>query len=61
MPANSKWYRNLVVAESIVGALRDHRKHWEKKLEDMGRAGRDGLDAYRAQISEEKKTGRKHN
>ncbi len=61
VPANSKWYRNLVVAESIVGALRDHRKHWEKKLEDMGRAGRDGLDAYRAQISEEKKTGRKHN
>lgn len=47
VPANSKWYRNLVVAESIAGALRDHRRHWEKTLAEMGRAGRAGLRAYR--------------
>lgn len=47
VPANSKWYRNLVVAESIAGALHDHRKNWEKKLEAMGKAGRAGLEAYR--------------
>ncbi len=50
VPANAKWYRNLVVAESIVTALRDHRRNWEKTLDDMGRAGRAGLDAYRAQL-----------
>jgi PPK2 family polyphosphate:nucleotide phosphotransferase len=48
VPANAKWYRNLVIAESIVDALRDHRKDWEKKLEQMGKAGRAGLEAYRS-------------
>lgn len=56
VPANSKWYRNLVVAESIVGALRDHRQKWAQKLEEMGKAGRAGLEAYRAQTGAGKKT-----
>ncbi len=60
VPANSKWYRNLVVAESIVAALRDHRKNWEKKLDEMGKAGRAGLATYRAEISGKKKSGAKH-
>jgi PPK2 family polyphosphate:nucleotide phosphotransferase len=59
VPANSKWYRNLVVAESIVAALRDHRRNWDKKLEAMGKAGRAGLASYRAEISNRKKTGGK--
>ena len=49
VPANSKWYRNLVIAESIVGALRAHKKHWEKRLDEMGKAGKAGLQAYRSQ------------
>lgn len=49
VPANAKWYRNLVIAESIVAALRAHRKDWDRKLTDMGRSGRAGLAAYRAQ------------
>jgi hypothetical protein len=49
VPENSKWYRNLVIAESIVAALREHRKDWEKKLDEMGKAGKAGLAAYRAQ------------
>jgi PPK2 family polyphosphate:nucleotide phosphotransferase len=48
VPANAKWYRNLVVAEAVVNALRDHRKSWKKTLDRMGRAGRAGLAAYRA-------------
>ena len=48
VPANAKWYRNLVVAESIVDALKGRRKGWEKTLEAMGRAGREELAAYRA-------------
>jgi PPK2 family polyphosphate:nucleotide phosphotransferase len=49
VPANAKWYRNLVVAESIVAALRPRRRDWTKKLDAMGREGRAGLTAYRAQ------------
>ena len=48
VPANAKWYRNLVVAESIVDALKGRRKGWERTLEAMGRAGREELAAYRA-------------
>jgi PPK2 family polyphosphate:nucleotide phosphotransferase len=49
VPANAKWYRNLVIAESIVDALRDHKKNWEHRLKEMGKAGKAGLAAYRAQ------------
>jgi PPK2 family polyphosphate:nucleotide phosphotransferase len=49
VPANKKWYRNLVIAESIFDALRDHRKGWEAKLEEMSKARRAALAAYRAQ------------
>lgn len=49
VPANAKWYRNLVIAESIADALRRHRAHWTKKLEEMGKAGKAALEAYRAQ------------
>jgi len=49
VPANAKWYRNLVVAESIVEALREHRKAWRRTLDEMGRKRRAELAAYRAQ------------
>jgi PPK2 family polyphosphate:nucleotide phosphotransferase len=47
VPANAKWYRNLVIAESIVEALRAHRKAWDSQLEKMGRTGKAELEAYR--------------
>ena len=47
VPANKKWYRNLVVAESIAKALRAHRSRWDGKLKEMGRAGREAIQAYR--------------
>jgi len=49
VPANAKWYRNLVVAESIVEALRAHRKDWRKKLEQVAAEAKAALAAYRRQ------------
>jgi PPK2 family polyphosphate:nucleotide phosphotransferase len=49
VPANAKWYRNLVIAESIAAALREHRKDWKRKLDEVGKAGKAGLEAYRQQ------------
>jgi len=60
VPANAKWYRNLVIAESIAQALRGRRKLWEDTLEAMGRAGRAELEAWRAQVAgARRKAGRK--
>jgi PPK2 family polyphosphate:nucleotide phosphotransferase len=50
VPANAKWYRNLVIAESIVEALRTHRKDWRRKLEEMAAAATASLAAYRRQL-----------
>jgi hypothetical protein len=47
VPADAKWYRNLMVAESIVETLRRYRKPWRRKLEDMGRKGRAAIADYR--------------
>ena len=49
VPADAKWYRNLVLAESIVEALREHRKAWRRKLDAIGRQRRAELVAYRAE------------
>ncbi|HQZ44767.1 MAG TPA: polyphosphate kinase 2 family protein [Usitatibacteraceae bacterium] len=60
VPANAKWYRNLVIAESIVEALKGRRRGWEKSLEEMGRTGRAELEAYRAgNAAAGKKAGKK--
>ena len=49
VPADAKWYRNLVVAESIVEALRERRANWKKTLDAMARKRRAELAGYRAQ------------
>jgi PPK2 family polyphosphate:nucleotide phosphotransferase len=48
VPANAKWYRNLVIAESIAAALRPRRKDWQRTLEAMEKAGRAELPSNRA-------------
>jgi len=50
VPANAKWYRNLVVAEAIVEALRARRNAWKRRLEEMAREGRRELEEYRAAV-----------
>ena len=43
VPANAKWYRNLVIAESIVEALRPHAGAWQARLETIGRQAKAAL------------------
>ena len=47
VPADSKWYRNLVIARSIVEELRPYKKSWQEKLDSVGVLKRSELDAYR--------------
>jgi PPK2 family polyphosphate:nucleotide phosphotransferase len=54
VPADAKWFRNLVIADTMVSALRPYRKIWEDKLEADGKRARAELEAYR---SERKKGG----
>jgi PPK2 family polyphosphate:nucleotide phosphotransferase len=49
VPADSKWYRNLVVAEAVRDALRPHKKTWLDKLERDGRSREAELAQFRAQ------------
>ena len=37
VPADSKTYRNLVVAEAVAAALRPHKKGWLRTLAERGR------------------------
>ncbi|MCS6911957.1 MAG: polyphosphate kinase 2 family protein [Myxococcales bacterium] len=48
VPADAKWYRNLVVAEALVEALRPYRPVWEAHLDALGHKARAELAAYRA-------------
>jgi PPK2 family polyphosphate:nucleotide phosphotransferase len=47
VPANKKWFRNLVVAQSIVHALRPYRDDWEKALSKMSEERKAELEEYR--------------
>jgi len=47
VPANAKWYRNLVVAEAIADALRPYRDEWVAKLREMGKEAKASLREYR--------------
>jgi PPK2 family polyphosphate:nucleotide phosphotransferase len=46
VPANAKWYRNLVIAESIVEALRPHAGAWQARLKAIGRQAKAALRRY---------------
>lgn len=51
VPSDRKWYRNLVVADALVHALRPYRRDWERTVARQGTAKRKELEAYRAELS----------
>jgi PPK2 family polyphosphate:nucleotide phosphotransferase len=57
VPADAKWYRNLVVAESIAAALRPFREKWLATLDEEGKRRRTALEAWRRQRKAAKREG----
>ncbi|HEX4339672.1 MAG TPA: PPK2 family polyphosphate kinase [Polyangiaceae bacterium] len=43
VPADSKWYRNLSIAQAIVQVLRPHKDEWVDTLTEKGKLGREAL------------------
>ena len=48
MPADSKWFRNLAIAATLVEKLRPYKKLWRQRLDELGERARHELAAYRA-------------
>ncbi len=48
IPSNRKWYRNLVITETLVETLRPHKKEWLKELEARGEAELKAIKEARA-------------
>jgi PPK2 family polyphosphate:nucleotide phosphotransferase len=48
IPANKKWYRNYVVARTIIEHLERHERKWVDELEDRGRQELAAVRAARA-------------
>ena len=55
VPADSKWYRNLVVAEAVRDAMKPFKKEWLDTLAESGRAREAELARYRAERAEKKR------
>jgi len=53
VPANAKWYRNLVIAESLAAAMRPYRKRWRHTLDEEGKIVRRDLREWRASHGKE--------
>ncbi len=49
VPAEAKWFRNLVIAETLLAALRPHREEWRRTLDAEGKLLRRDLRDFRAQ------------
>jgi PPK2 family polyphosphate:nucleotide phosphotransferase len=47
VPSDSKWYRNLVVARSLVETLRPYRQAWQDRLDEVGVRKKAELESWR--------------
>jgi PPK2 family polyphosphate:nucleotide phosphotransferase len=47
VPADKKWFRNLVVAETLRDALKPFKEEWLKHLEELGQERKKEIDEYR--------------
>lgn len=49
VPADRKWFRNIAIAETLVGALRPYRDGWLAALEERGEEERAKIKALRGE------------
>jgi polyphosphate kinase 2 (PPK2 family) len=49
VPADHKWYRNLLIARALVEALRPHARSWRADLEERGRKELEAIRALRGE------------
>lgn len=47
VPADHKWYRDVVVLSTLVETLKPHSAQWLEKLREIGKASKAEIDAYR--------------
>jgi PPK2 family polyphosphate:nucleotide phosphotransferase len=47
VPANARWYRNLVIAETLREALEPYQSGWRKTLREQGRLKRHDIERWR--------------
>jgi len=47
VPADHKWYRNLVVTQAVIDALEPYKKQWKKDLAVVGDEAKKEIAAYR--------------
>ena len=47
VPADKKWFRNLVVAEILRDAMMPFKKSWLKKMQEQGQEKKKAIDEYR--------------
>ena len=50
VPADQKWYRNLVIAEAIVDAIEPNRAGWLRELKSLGQSELKAIGAMRSEI-----------
>ena len=57
VPADAKWFHNLVVVEAVTRAMRPYRKRWLATLEEEGKVRRAELAAWRKQRKQRASAG----
>lgn len=50
VPADRKWFRNVVVAETLVEILRPYRETWVQTLHERGQSEKGAIAAARAKL-----------
>ena len=48
VPANRKWYRNLAIADALVGRLEEYRGTWQARLRKLSQERLAQLAEFRA-------------
>lgn len=54
VPANKKWYRNYVVAQTLIEALEPHARQWQRALKERGERALGELRVFHQQQGQQR-------